>query len=340
MKSGNISHYIFFNESIWQSIYPSVYFLMNIFGAIIYTIWLIHLISRFLTFRTLRRSIGENEIFEMKYRCKTEYYKYALFIVITIIEPLNFIPHALAYGAKLSTLHMNQTTSVSLATFSICLSLKSSSYVFGLVTASLLNIITIYMSYVYHSYTEFGPLKRRLRNSVILAVVLMLSSFILVIGALIVQLVCILICIYEMNQLFKNSKYLYKLIRDHYQNLITENYSLYRKYKYTAKRYKWMTIILFIFGAMIVLSYSCDFLNSFLKLFIIFSSGRQTKTQTDMYRYICKGIDRISGIMIGITASFMLIIFFIVTIHFIIRNRSKEMSSRETKSRLREPLLS
>ena len=199
MKSENGSDEIFFNKIIWQPIYNSGYFSMTVFGSILYVIWLIYFISRFLTFHQLRRSTEGKETLEVRYRCKTEYYKFALLIAITLVEPFNFIPHTLAYGVKLSARDMNQTMSTSFTAISVILTLKSISSVLGLVTISLLNVLTVYMSYVNLCYTEFTLIKRKLWSIVILAVILSLSSFILVIGALIVQLVSIPIAIMNLS---------------------------------------------------------------------------------------------------------------------------------------------
>ena len=325
---------------ICQSIITPIYFLTNIVGLILYIIWLIYFISRFLTCRRLKCSIGDNESFEVKYRSKTEYYKYALFITITLIEPLNFIPHAVGYGFELSVGDLNQTTSIRLTTVAITMTLKSFTYVIGLTTVSLINILTLYLIYVQLSYTDFRPIKRKLWKLLGLAVALVMTSFIVVAGALIVQIVCVLLFMYEFCQLVKNSKYLYRLLKSHYQNIIAENYSLYREHKNTATKYKWFTIIFLTATVIFALGYLGEILGSVFKLIVKFSPELHIRTDTaKLYKHVHIGISWSTSILLGVTGFVMLIGFFIVTMHFIIKYKSKVMFSRKTNSKLMDPLL-
>ena len=249
MPENNL-YYTFRYVIPWKAIYTTVFYSLTLLGLILYIGWLIHLISQALHLRRLRRDVKE-ENFEQKYRYKTEFYKYILLTTITLIEPLNFLMRTLAFLFNQLVHNMNHSTSIveSLTPISIELTLKTLAYVFGLVLLSLLNILTIYLSYVILAYTEFSPVKRKIRNLAILASFLLLSTFVFIIGTLLVQFFTLFYAIYEYFQLIKNTKYLYRLLKSNYKSLIYENYSFCREYKYKARTYKCYMSILLVFFA-------------------------------------------------------------------------------------------
>ena len=197
----------------------------------------------------------------LKYQYKTEFYKFALLLVIALIEPFIFISSDFVMKIEVQQFN-NQTyngTNIwehNLIQSTLINAVISARSVAWLATVSLINILIIYMSFVCRSYTEFSLIKKRLQNFTLFIIVLLILSILTTIGAVIAQLIVLFSIIYQYIQLFRNSKRLYNLLKWRNENLFIERfYLLYRKYKKITQRYKWFTIFILIalFGFIIVL---------------------------------------------------------------------------------------
>ena len=230
---------------------------------LMYLGWAVYFISQLVTYRRKRIHLKFQETEEnrqLRYQYKTEYYKYVLMLLITLIEGIAvaLIMAKDKYAFLHNILHTNKNSTLHhiVVKVTIITTINSLRFIAGLATVSFVNILTIYMSYVCRSYTEFSPIKKRIQNCSIVIILLLLLTLLTLVGAVLAQLFSIIIGIYEYIQLIKNSKFLYDLLKWRYRNLINDNqYYLYQKHKKLAVRYKWFTILLLIalFGFMIAM---------------------------------------------------------------------------------------
>ena len=220
----------------------------------IYYGWAIYFIRQLVYLRRKRINLKykENEEnFNLRYHYKTEYYKFALMLSITLIEAFIVGVTVLFWEIDQKIMQnnssINETLSPSLIKSTVYITINSLTVVGGLATVSLLNILTVYMSYVCRSYTEFSPIKRKLRNLIILILMLILLTLLIVIGAVLTWLIGIIIGTYEYIQLIKNSKQLYNLLKKRYKQLLIDSqYQEYQKQKKIVNRYKWFTIFILV----------------------------------------------------------------------------------------------
>ena len=221
------------------------------FAFPLYNGWMVYFVYQLAYFGRKRINLEHKETEEniyLRYRYKTEYYKYALMLAISAIEFSIFVTigilKPLVFGLALNANSVDNVTFLTQNVVQLTISntVNSLQNVTTLVALSLINILTIYMSYVCRSYTEFSPIKRKLRNTIILNLILTLLTLLTIIGILIVDLVTQILSVYEYIKLIKNSIQLYNLLKLRNEKLLTEDYNVYQKQKMLVRRYKWFTI--------------------------------------------------------------------------------------------------
>ena len=232
-------------------VYPVLFVCFLCFVFPFYNGWIVYFIYQIVYFGRKRTNLEHKETEKniyLRYRYRTEYYKYALMLAISVSELIIFVTigifKPLVFGLALNTSSVDDVTFLAqnVVQFKISNTVNSLQNVTTSVALSLINILTIYMSYVCRSYTEFSPIKRKLRNTIILNLILTLLTLLTIIGILIVDLVTQILSVYEYIKLIKNSKQLYNLLKLRNENLLTEDYIMYQKQKKLVRRYKWFTI--------------------------------------------------------------------------------------------------
>ena len=234
--------------------YTIFVFIFSGFLLSVYFGWAIYFIHQLVYLRRKRINLKYKETEEnihLRYHYKTEYYKFALMLTVISIEAFLFgmtaISNEIAKHLIVTNTNTTTSTSTSLIKTTILLTINALTVVSILATVSLLNILTTYVSYVCHSYTEFSPIKRKLRNLIILIVTLVLLTLLIVIGAVVTQLLAVILGTYEYIQFIKNSKQLYNLLKMRNRQLLLDNqYQEYQKQKKIVKRYALFTKLILV----------------------------------------------------------------------------------------------
>ena len=312
-----------------------------------------YFIYKLVYFGRKRKKLRYNESeenFHLRYRYKTEYYKYALMLAISVIELIIFaiicIFKPLIDNLTLDINHITHLTQNILDVI-ISNTVHSLQNVATVASFSLINILTIFMSYVCRSYTEFSPIKRKLRNTIILVVILILLTQLTIIGSLLTQWLAIVIATYEYIQIIKNSKQLYNLLENRNEQLLSEDYLAYQKQKKLVKRYKWYTI----FNLVALIIFICVSLLStlnYLTVIIIFLLGFDSNENltTIIESGMFQEAQRIILLIITITALFSLGIFSINIIWISLAHAAENLNytisglCRKRKKDITERLLS
>ena len=221
--------------------------------------------------------------------------------------------------------------------YSLFFTLHTLPLVIGLASLCLLNTFTIYMLYVSRSYTEFSPIKRRLRNLILLIIFLLILTLLIVIGALVAKILVVIIGIYEYVQLISNSKHLYLSLKRQYQNF--SEYNLFRKHKNITLKYRRLTIVFLVFLSCCIMSYSLNSFGSIIGLLVnncIQLIGIQNRT---IYIDIYQGFLSTAKLMLLIPTTILFLPFSILSLHSFTRKGSMGAFKIRKSSELLQPLI-
>ena len=220
-----------------------------------YGVWIVYFLGEVFFSRKRIHAVvcrtQSSETDRLYYRYKGEYYKHILMILILFIEPIYPLP------SMLSMLPNTNSTNSSLDSDNSNLEvgvqrncdINSLSYVLSFIFIFLLNTLTKHLINVCKSDYRIQLLPPIQHRLIILTLVLMLMAIVKLatetLGIVILEVLCSLIAIYELNDTRKNSKQLYYLLKWRYEDMRYEcNLPLYRAHKRIAQKYKYLTICL------------------------------------------------------------------------------------------------
>ena len=229
-----------------QTVLLFVYVVLCVILSIFYSLWSVYLMKEILYLRKKLWRINhgsrdyETDALYSKYR--SEYFKCILMLLVTISEGLLIFPHPVRY--MIQAIYRGEDTYDVVVIFTqvVCWSL------FTILLSAmlyLLNLLTLYQINLLYGTFDINLLKRKLRNLLILSIILLLMTCTLF-ASIISQLIALVHTTYYMVRLFKNCKYLYTLLKYRYTDSLLNhnNVPLHRAQMKIALRYKYFNIFL------------------------------------------------------------------------------------------------
>ena len=219
--------------------------------VIFYSLWIVYLVNEVLYLKKklwrIRQGPSDHETEALYTKYRAEYIKNTLMLLVTVLEPLFFFPIVIKNSIRallMNTLNPVEYTYsvIHVLNHIVCWSLAS---ILFSAMLYLLNLLTLYQINLLYGTFDITLLKRKLRNLLILSIILLLMTCTLF-ASIISQLIALVHTTYYMVRLIKNCKYLYTLLKYRYTDSLLNhnNVPLHRAQMKIALRYKYFNILL------------------------------------------------------------------------------------------------